>query len=273
MHRTSRSKIRSRLGIAALLWALAAPAGAQDAQSLAKEAKNPLANLTNVQFIYDALLNVGPDKNVQDTLTIQPLIPFALNGNWSVITRTVLPLISQPAPAPGANSANGLGDTQFAAFLSASRTGRLVWGAGPVFQIPSASSDALGQGKWGAGPAAAAQWTGDTWTFGALINNIWSFAGSGSRAAVNQMQLQPEINYTFKDNPNRYLSFSPTITANWEASGSNRWTVPVSLGLGQLVKFGKQSVNLQATAYYNVVAPTGAGNWTLEILAQFLFPN
>jgi hypothetical protein len=273
MRTASREHPCCRSGIALLLAVLALPANAQDAQSLVREAKNPLANLINVQFIYDALLNVGADKNVQDTLTIQPVIPFAVNDNWSVITRTVLPLISQPAPAPGGTGANGLGDTQFAAFVSPARSGRLVWGIGPVLQIPSASNDALGQGKWGLGPAAAAQWSGDNWTFGGLINNIWSFAGSGSRAAISQMQLEPEINYTFKGNPNRYLSFSPTITANWEASGSGRWTVPVSLGLGQLVKFGKQSVNLQATAYYNVVAPPGAGNWTLELLVQFLFPQ
>jgi hypothetical protein len=273
MRRTSREYICNRFGFAVLLAALASSAHAQDAQSLVREAKNPLANLVNVQFFYDALLNVGPDRNTQDTVTIQPVIPFVLNDNWSVITRTVLPLISQPAAAPGETSTRGVGDTQFAAFLSPARTGKLVWGVGPVIQIPSASNAVLGQGKWGLGPAAAAQWSGDTWTFGALINNIWSIAGSSNRAVVNQMQLEPEINYTFKDNPNRYLSFSPTITANWEASGSGRWTVPVSLGLGQLVKFGKQSVNLQATAYYNVVAPPGAGNWTLELLVQLLFPQ
>jgi hypothetical protein len=272
----AREHICHRFATAVLLAACALPAwaqDAQDAQSLAREAKNPLANLINVQFIYDAGLNVGPENKTQDTLTIQPVIPFALNADWSVITRTVLPLISQPALAPGATPANGAGDTQFSAFLSPARTGRLVWGVGPVFLIPSASNDALGQGKWGAGPTAAAQWSGDTWTFGALINNIWSFAGSGSRPAVSQMQLQPEVNYNFKDNPNRYLSFSPTITANWQASGSERWTVPISLGLGQLVKLGRQSVNLQATAYYNVVAPPGAANWTLELLVQLLFPQ
>ena len=269
----SRECIRSRCGIGVLLAAMALPAFAQDAQSLVREAKNPLANVINLQFFYDALLNVGPDNKTEDTVTIQPVIPFALNDNWSVITRTILPLISQPAPAPGGTSTKGVGDTQFAAFISPARSGRLVWGVGPVFQIPSASNDALGQGKWGAGPAAAAQWSGDTWTFGALLNNIWSFAGSSGRPAVNQMQLQPEVNYNFKDNPNRYLSFSPTIIANWEASGGERWTVPISLGIGQLVKFGRQSVNLQATAYYNVAAPTDASKWTLELLVQFLFPK
>jgi hypothetical protein len=142
-----------------------------------------------------------------------------------------------------------------------------------VFQLPTAANEALGQGKWGAGPIAGVQWSGVQWTLGALINNIWSFAGDTSRPAVNQMQLQPEVNYNFKDNPNRYLSFSPTIIANWQASGGERWTVPISLGIGQLVKFGRQSVNLQAAAYYNVAAPSDASKWTLELLVQFLFPK
>jgi len=37
------------------------------------------------------------------------------------------------------------------------------------------------------------------------------------------------------------------------------------------VKWGKQPVNLQATAYYNVVKPTDAASWTLELTVQFLF--
>jgi hypothetical protein len=116
MRSSAREHICTGLGVAVLVAALALPAPAQDAQSLVKEAKNPLANLINVQFFYDALLNVGPDKNVQDTLTIQPVIPFALDANWSVITRTVLPVISQPAPAPGGSATNGVGDTSLRRF-------------------------------------------------------------------------------------------------------------------------------------------------------------
>ena len=152
-------------------------------------------------------------------------------------------------------------------------SGSLDWGVGAVLQLPTASHDALGQGKWGAGPAAGVQWTGTQWTLGALLLNIWSFAGDSGRPPVNEMQLQPTVNYTFKDNPNRYLSYSPTITANWEVSGDERWTVPVSLGLGQLFKVGHQSINVQGTTYYNVVAPPGSGRWTLEVLVQFLFPQ
>ncbi len=272
----SRARLTSlitRCATAALFAVLALPAVAQDTQSLAREAKNPFADLINLQFFYDANLRVAPGNETQQVLTIQPLIPFNLNADWTLVTRTILPLIDQPGTAPGEGWIRGSGDTQFAAFLSPARTGSLVWGIGPVFQLPSATNDALGQGKWGAGPAAGIQWTGTQWTFGALILNIWSLAGDANRPAVNQMQLQPTVNYTFRDNPNRYLSFSPTITANWYASGDERWTVPISLGLGQLFKFGHQSVNLQATTYYNLVAPPGSAHWTLELLMQCLFPQ
>ncbi|MGO9424628.1 MAG: neuromedin U [Steroidobacteraceae bacterium] len=265
---------RSLHGVAAALFSvLAPPAMAQTGQSLVQLAKNPFADLTNLQFYNDVNLGLSPGNQTSQTVTFQPLIPFSVSPEWSIVTRTVLPLIDQPGAAPGEGRTHGVGDTQFSAFLSPTRTGSLVWAVGPVFQLPTATNDALGQGKWGAGPTAGVQWSGTQWTFGALINNIWSFAGTAGRPAVNQMQLQPEVNYTFKDNPNRYLSYSPTITANWQASGSERWTVPVSLGLGQLFTAGHQSINLQVTAYYNVVAPAGAGNWTLELLVQLLYPK
>jgi hypothetical protein len=261
------------IALVATLVAVAGHARAQEAQELARAAKNPLANLTNVQFIYDANLGTGPDRKTQHVLNFQPVIPFALSADWSLITRTIAPLIAQPGQAAGEGWTSGPGDIQLSAFLSPARAEKLVWGVGPVVQIPSATHDALGQGKWSAGPTAAALWFGEQWTFGGLINNVWSFAGSGGRAAVNQMQLQPMINYNFRDNPDRYLTFSPTFSANWKASGGERWTVPVSLGIGQLVKFGKQAVNFQAAGYYNVIRPTGAASWTLEAQVQFLFPK
>lgn len=267
------NRMRIRYAIAVILTVSALPALAQEAPGLVKEAKNPFADLINLQFFYDVYPGVAPANNTQQVLTIQPLIPIHLNSDWIIITRTILPIIEQPGAAPGQDWIRGPGDTQFAAFLSPSRVGSLDWGVGPVFQLPTASNDALGQGKWGAGPGAGVQWTGTQWTLGAVLLNIWSFAGDSNRPPVNEMQLEPTVNYTFRDNPNRYLSFSPTITANWEASGDERWTVPVSLGLGQLFKLGHQSINVQGTAYYNVVAPPGSSRWTLEVLVQFLFPQ
>ena len=258
---------------ALLLAGFALHASAQETQSLARDAKNPFADLVNLQLFYDANLGVAPANNTQQVLTIQPLVPFHLNSDWIVVTRTILPFIAQPGVATGEDWSRGLGDTQITALVSPARVGSIAWGVGTVLQLPTAASQPLGQGKWGAGPAAGVQWTGKQWTLSFLVLNIWSVAGDASRPSVNEMQLQPAINYSFRNHPDRYLSFAPTITANWEASGDERWTLPVSLAIGQLFKFGHQSVNLQAAVYYNVIAPSGSAQWTLELLAQFLFPE
>ena len=141
---------------------------AQDAQSLARAAKNPLANLVNIQFIYDANLGVGAADKTQHELTFQPVIPFAVSDGWSIITRTIIPLIAQPGMAASESWINGRGDSQLSAFLSPARGDKFVWGVGPVLQIPSATNDAFGQGKWAGGPTAAAIWYGEQWSIGAL---------------------------------------------------------------------------------------------------------
>ena len=144
-------------------------------------------------------LGLEPGNQTQQVLTVQPLIPFAVSPTWSIITRTILPFISQPGLAPGEDrDSRRWGHAIFGISYLPARTGSLVWGIGPVFQLPTATNVTLGQGKWGAGPIAGVQWSGVQWTFGALINNIWSFAGDTNRPAVNQMQLQPEVNYNFK---------------------------------------------------------------------------
>lgn len=263
----------ARLLIGALTALGALGVFAQEAPSLAREIKNPFAKLPNLQFFYDANLNTGPEHKTQHVLNVRPVIPFDVGSDWSLITRSIFPLIAQPGAGPGDPWVSGPGDSMVAAFLSPAQAEHFVWGFGPVLQVPTASNDALGQGKWAAGPAAGAVWVGEQWTIGALINNVWSFAGDHSRPAVNQMQLEPQITYNFASNPDRYVTFAPTITANWKASGGERWTVPLTLGIGQLVKFGRQSANLQASAYYNVLKPSDASNWTLELTVQFLFPK
>lgn len=188
------------------------------------------------------------------------MLPFKVNPDWNLITRTIVPVIS--APVPVGDRTNGIGDVQLSAFLSPSAPSERIWGAGMVGQAPTASNDVLGQGKWAIGPTAVALHIakGDPWVYGALINNLGSVGGHGGNFPdVNQMLLQPFINYNFPDAPGRYLSFSPIITANWEATeNKNGWVVPlgigIGIGIGQIMKWGSQPVNLQAGAYYRYPA-------------------
>jgi len=75
--------------------------GQQDASSLAKAAQNPVASMISVPFRYNANFDSGPLKETQHILNIQPVYPIDLNPQWNLITRTIVPLISQPAFAAG----------------------------------------------------------------------------------------------------------------------------------------------------------------------------
>jgi hypothetical protein len=79
------------------------------------------------------------------------------------------------------------------------------------------------------------------------------------------------VNFNFKSGA--YLTTSPVITANWEASSSQKFTVPVGGGVGKIFKFGRLPVNTQVSAYYNVERPDFAPNWQLRLQAQLMFPK
>jgi hypothetical protein len=275
----SASPRRTSLAVIALfgtmfLIAEGVDAQAQDAAALAKAAQNPIADMISLPFQYNANFDTGPLDKTQSILNIQPVVPFRVSPDWNLITRTIVPLISQPAFAGGQDRENGLGDIQFSAFLSPREAaGGWVWGVGAIAQFDTATDDRLGQGVWGLGPTAVVLHLGKTWVYGALINNVWSLSEDDGRASVNQMLLQPFINYNFPDAPGRYLSFSPVITANWKADSGQRWVIPLGLGIGQIMRFGQQPVNLQAAAYYNVERPDDSSRWQLRLQMQFLFPK
>jgi len=275
-----KTRIASRPLIGAIACVLvtlaASSASAQDqgAAALAKAAQNPIADMISLPFQSNTNFDVGPLKKTQEILNIQPVYPVSLNAEWNLITRTIVPVISQPAFTSSQDREFGIGDVQFSAFLSPKQAvGGWVWGAGAIAQLDTATDDRLGQGAWGLGPTAVALYLGKTWVYGALANNVWSVSEDDGRPSVNQMLVQPFVNYNFPDAQGRYLTFSPVITADWKADSGQRWTIPLGLGIGQIMRFGKQPVNLQAAAYYNVERPDNAAQWQLRLQMQFLFPK
>jgi hypothetical protein len=156
-------------------------------------------------------------------------------------------------------------------FLSPAKPGKLIWGVGPAFVIPTATSTILGQGKLSMGPSVVLLAQPPHWTIGALINNVWSVAGAEHRPPVNQMLLQYFINYNLKKG--WYLQMAPILTANWRASSGNVWTVPVGGGVGKIMKLGFQPINWQLEFYGNAVYPAGGSSWTFRGQLAFLFPK
>lgn len=248
----------------------AAVAQEQSTEELIKAAQNPVANVMSFPFQNNTNFGVGPDNDrTQNVLNIQPVIPFG-KGNWNYITRTIFPVIYQPDFTSSDDGTWGLGDINASIFLSPAEPGRFIWGAGPVFSLPTATDDTLGSGKWGIGPSAVGVVMPGHWVLGALINNIWSFAGDDDRGDVNQMLFQYFINYNF---PSFYLSSAPIITANWEAPDDQRWTVPFGLGIGKVFHAGKLPLNTSFQGFYNVVKPDYGPDWTMRVQIQFMLPK
>lgn len=247
---------------------------ALSAVELAKLAQNPVGNLVSVPFQNDTNFNTGPQNGTQNILNIQPVIPISVSKDWNVITRTIVPVISQPGFSPGQSRVNGLGDIQLSGFLSpATPKGGLIWGVGAIAQLPTNTDDRLGNDRWGLGPTAVVLHLehGDPWVYKALANNVWSVSGSNSSPSYNNFLLQPFLIYNFHGG--LYLTSSPIVTADWEASGGQRWTVLLGGGVGKIFHLDKLPINSQVSAYYNVVRPDIGAEWQLRVQVQFMFPK
>ena len=261
-----------------LLSAIAAaqqkPEVGDQTEDLQKATQNPVASLISVPLQNNTNFGVNPGYRNQDVLNIQPVIPIGISKDWNLLVRWITPIIYQPVPnAPGTPETGeyGLGDMVPTFFISPRKPGKLIWGAGPVFQLPTATNTYLGQGKLGIGPSIVALTQPGHWTLGVLANNIWSVAGSGSRPDVNQFLTQYFINYTLKKG--WFIGLAPIITANWEASRGNVWTLPFGGGIGRITKFGAQPVSLLVQFYGNAVHPANTPAWTMRLQISFLFPK
>ena len=148
-----KNVIAPRFLVASLAAAIAVPVcAALSEEELAKLAQNPVGNLISLPFQNNTNLNFGPEKGTQNILNIQPVIPISVNSDWNIITRTIVPVIWNPALGPDNGSTSGLGDIQLSAFLSPANPGHWIWGVGAIGQFPTNSNEELGNRNWGLGP-------------------------------------------------------------------------------------------------------------------------
>ena len=243
-------------------------AGENETDELARAAQNPVASMISVPFQSNTNFNFGPQEKTQNVLNIQPVIPFELSEDWNLITRTIVPVVSQPALTPEQDREFGLGDTLFSAFLSPKDSGQLIWGVGPALLLPTSTDDQLGAGEWGAGPSAVVLTIRGPWVVGSLFSNVWSFTGDEQ---VNLFTWQYFVNYNLDDG--WYLTSAPVITADWEADSDNTWTVPFGGGFGKIFRIGTQPMNASLSTYYNVEKPDFGADWQIRAQLQFLFPK
>lgn len=246
----------------------------QDTQSekdLLKATQNPVADLISVPIQNVTNFGIGPYHRIDNTVSLQPVIPLTLSDDWMFITRIIQPISWQPYADRESGGQFGLGDMNPTFFLSPRNPGNLIWGVGPAMVIPTATGGILGSGKFSLGPSAVVLAQPGNWTVGALASNVWSAVGSENRPSVNRMSLQYFVSYNLKDD--WYLTTAPIIAADWRASGGDRWLVPVGGGIGKLVLFGTRPVDFSVSFYNNVVKPDGGPSWQMNLQMTLLFPK
>lgn len=191
-----------------------------DADALAKQLQNPVANLISVPFQFNYDWGYDPFNGSRMLLNIQPVVPLSISEDWNLIARVILPVIWQ-SDVVNNDSQFGLGDTVISGFFSPKEptAGGLIWGVGPVLLVPTATKDLLGGEKFGVGPTAVALQQAGSVTFGALVNHIWSVAGDDNRADVNVSFFQPFMAKNFAGG--YALSVNTEISQDWDNDLTN----------------------------------------------------
>jgi hypothetical protein len=271
--------IPSTLGLLAIACSIAAAAScaaagadadAAKAAEMAKKLANPIGAMISVPFQSNFDYGAGPTGDgFQYKLNLQPIVPRTLNPDWLVISRTILPYVYQD-DISGTSSQSGLSDTVQSFFFSPVKptAGGWIWGAGPVLLLPTATDALLGSEKWGAGPTAVVLKQENGWTYGALINHLWSFAGDSGRADVNATFLQPFCSYTLKS--------LTTFTVNTESTydwDNKQWTVPVNVMAQQVMKIGKQPVAFVLGYRYYADKPANGPDWGFRFAVILIYPK
>ena len=186
-------------------------------------------------------------------LNVQPVVPITINEDWNLISRTILPLVSQSDLYPGAGSQSGIGDIVQSVFFSpkAPTAGGWIWGAGPVLLLPTGSDDLLDDGQVGRRarrPCCSSRQ--GPWTYGALANHLWSFAGGDDRRDVDATFLQPFLSYT---TPTAWtVALNTESTYDWEGE---QWSVPVNCVVTKVTKVGSQLISVGGGVRYWADSP------------------
>ncbi len=249
----------------------------QEIIKLAEEAQNPISDLVRVGVVNRTLFGAGANNDLFNIFNLQASTTKKF-GDWALLNRLNIPISYLPASAieDKTGSLTGLGDIEYTGFFArdeSKRRFKLIGGVGPTFVLNSATDDRLGAGKWSVGPTLALVSIPDPWVVGAIVRNLWSFAGDNQRPKVNLLLIQPFVNFNFSNG--WYATSTPPTTVDWEAQDKrNRWTVSIGGGFGKVVFRGeKRPININLQGFYFLEKPDGAPDWTLRMQFQILFPD
>ena len=214
----------------------------------------------------------GADNGEATIIRFLPLWSVPLSEAWRLVNLDLVVLGEAPGGVPGGSvnpnptpgeRAFGLSDLVHASLLTPEDQGKFIWGAGVILNIPTATSDVLGSGKWAAGPALRLTLRSGPWNVGAIAGQRWSFAGDAARPDLNALIIRGTFRVQLPGP--WYLVSAPIITANWNAPSSQTWLVPLGGGPGLTFGVGSHRWATSLQAYVNAIKPDGAPEWAARV--------
>ncbi|MDX1650333.1 MAG: transporter, partial [Myxococcota bacterium] len=146
--------------------------------------------------------------------------------------------------------------------------GGWILGAGPVLLLPTGTEPALRSEQLGLGPTGVALQQRGGWTYGALFNHLWGVTDEDDNARVDATFLQPFLTYTWPTATT--LALNAEATYDWEADDL---TLPINLGVSQVLQLGGQPLSVQLGGRYYAHAPSAGPEWGVRLTLTLLFPK
>lgn len=223
------------------------------AGEVAQKLANPVAKMISVPIENDVDYGIGEFRGARNTTNIQPIIPFQIGEKWNLITRLVVPIVMQyDITGPGTRQ-RGLSDTELSAFFSPISDNKIgfIWGGGPIISMPTGTNEILTTKKWGVGPSLVGLVQKGGWTYGAMINQVWSVAGDRNRDDINQMFVEPFGSYHWASGAG--VMVVGEYTQDWQ---HNRSSMILQASFTGITAIGKQKIQILFGPRFTLFGPS-----------------
>jgi hypothetical protein len=239
----------------------------KSADEVAKELANPNNSLASLTFKNQFRWYTGDLPNADDqfnyTLLFQPVFPFNVaapseGDKANLFIRPAIPiLVEQPvfnAQTSDFDGTSALGDIGFdLAYGVTTKTG-LLYAAGMVGTIPTATDSHVAGKEWRLGPEMLIAKFYKWGLFGVFPNHQWDVGGWSDGVGFSTTQIQAFLKFVCGNGWT--VGSLPIMTYDWKTEA---WTIPLQVDVSKTIIFGKTPVKVEIEMNYYLKRPDQFG--------------